>query len=54
MIKVSFRKGGDKVFYTTLKRSLKSKAWEVPCFTYFFFQQKFELLTDPNNTLIQA
>jgi len=28
MIKISFRKGGDKVFYAVLKRSLKSKAWE--------------------------
>ncbi|KAF5353550.1 hypothetical protein D9756_007817 [Leucocoprinus leucothites] len=28
MMKVSFRKGGDKVFYTVLKRSLKSKVWE--------------------------
>ena len=29
MIKISFRKGGDKLFYAVLKRSLKSKAWEV-------------------------
>lgn len=29
LIKVSFRKGGDKPFYTVLKRSLQSKAWEV-------------------------
>jgi hypothetical protein len=29
MMKVSFRKGGDKGFYTIFKRSLKSKAWEV-------------------------
>ena len=29
MIKLSFRKGGDKPFYAILKRSLKSKAWEV-------------------------
>ena len=29
MIKLSFRKGGDKPFYTVLKSSLKSKAWEV-------------------------
>jgi ESCRT-II complex subunit VPS36 len=29
MIKLSFRKGGDKAFYTLLKRSLKSKTWEV-------------------------
>jgi len=29
MVKVSFRKGGDKHFYAVLKRSLKSKAWEV-------------------------
>ncbi|KDR78001.1 hypothetical protein GALMADRAFT_244970 [Galerina marginata CBS 339.88] len=28
MIKISFRKGGDKPFYAVLKRSLKSKAWE--------------------------
>ncbi|KAF9566050.1 hypothetical protein CPC08DRAFT_704135 [Agrocybe pediades] len=28
MIKISFRKGGDKPFYAALKRSLKSKAWE--------------------------
>lgn len=27
--KISFRKGGDKLFYTQLKRSLKSKAWAV-------------------------
>lgn len=33
MIKISFRKGGDKPFYAVLKRSLKSKAWEVShCF----------------------
>jgi ESCRT-II complex subunit VPS36 len=29
LIKVSFRKGGDKNFYTILKRSLQGKAWEV-------------------------
>jgi ESCRT-II complex subunit VPS36 len=29
MIKISFRKGGDKLFYAVLKRSLKGKAWEV-------------------------
>ncbi|KAJ7622529.1 EAP30/Vps36 family-domain-containing protein [Roridomyces roridus] len=29
MIKVSFRKGGDKPFYAVLRRSLKSKAWVV-------------------------
>lgn len=29
MIKISFRKGGDKPFYTILKRSLQSKIWEV-------------------------
>ncbi|KAJ3512696.1 hypothetical protein NLJ89_g3369 [Agrocybe chaxingu] len=29
MIKISFRKGGDKPFYAALKRSLKGKAWEV-------------------------
>ncbi|KAF9468345.1 EAP30/Vps36 family-domain-containing protein [Collybia nuda] len=29
MVKISFRKGGDKPFYTVLKRSLKSKIWEA-------------------------
>lgn len=29
LIKLSFRKGGDKPFYAVLKRALKSKAWEV-------------------------
>ncbi|KAI0830056.1 EAP30/Vps36 family-domain-containing protein [Trametes gibbosa] len=29
MIRLSFRKGGDKVFYNVLKRSLLGKAWEV-------------------------
>jgi len=29
LIKVSFRKGGDKPMYELLKRSLRSKAWEV-------------------------
>ncbi|KAJ3716282.1 vacuolar protein sorting-associated protein 36 [Lentinula guzmanii] len=28
-IKLSFRRGGDKVFYAALKRSLKGRAWEV-------------------------
>lgn len=39
MIKVSFRKGGDKAFYMTLKRSLKSKAWEVSFSTGLFSRQ---------------
>ncbi|KAF7299302.1 GLUE N-terminal domain-containing protein [Mycena indigotica] len=29
LIKLSFRKGGDKAFYAVLRRSLKSKAWVV-------------------------
>jgi len=29
MIKISFRKGGDKAFYAVLRRSLKSKTWEA-------------------------
>jgi len=29
LIRVSFRKGGDKNFYSTLKRSLQGKAWGV-------------------------
>lgn len=29
MLKLSFRKGGVQAFYAVLKRSLKSKAWEV-------------------------
>ena len=31
LIRVSFRKGGDKNFYAVLKRSLQGKAWEVSC-----------------------
>ncbi|KAJ7687135.1 EAP30/Vps36 family-domain-containing protein [Mycena rosella] len=29
LIKISFRKGGDKAFYAVLRRSLKSKAWAI-------------------------
>ena len=29
MIKLSFRKGGDKAFYAVLKRSVLGKAWDV-------------------------
>lgn len=29
MLKVSFRKGGDKPFYAVLRRCLLGKAWEV-------------------------
>lgn len=29
MLKLSFRKGGDKALYAVLKRSLLGKAWEV-------------------------
>ncbi|KAJ3759099.1 EAP30/Vps36 family-domain-containing protein [Lentinula raphanica] len=29
LLKLSFRKGGDKVFYAALKRSLKAQAWEI-------------------------
>ena len=29
MIRLSFRKGGDKAFYSVLRRSLLGKAWEV-------------------------
>ncbi|XP_006464145.1 hypothetical protein AGABI2DRAFT_209196 [Agaricus bisporus var. bisporus H97] len=35
MMRVSFRKGGDKPFYAVLKRSLQGKAWEVlRCFSF--------------------
>ncbi|GJE95592.1 EAP30/Vps36 family-domain-containing protein [Phanerochaete sordida] len=30
MIKISFRKGGDKAFYAVVRRSLLDKAWEGP------------------------
>ena len=29
MIRLSFRKGGDKPFYSVLRRCLLGKAWEV-------------------------
>jgi ESCRT-II complex subunit VPS36 len=35
LIKLSFRKGGDKSFYNVLRRALKAQAWEasaVPSF----------------------
>ncbi|KIJ64342.1 hypothetical protein HYDPIDRAFT_28786 [Hydnomerulius pinastri MD-312] len=28
LVKLSFRKGGDKAFYNTLRRALKARAWE--------------------------
>lgn len=35
LIRVSFRKGGDKNFYSILKRSLQGKAWEVSRYWIF-------------------
>lgn len=35
-VRLSFRKGGDKPMYATLKRSLKSKAWEVRICIHIF------------------
>ena len=29
MLRLSFRKGGDKALYAVLKRSLLGKAWQV-------------------------
>jgi len=34
LIKLSFRKGGDKSFYNVLRRTLKAQAWEAS--TAFF------------------
>jgi hypothetical protein len=28
-MRLSFRKGGDKKFYETLKRALQAKSWEI-------------------------
>jgi ESCRT-II complex subunit VPS36 len=36
IIKLSFRKGGDKPFYSILKSTLKSKAWEVDDHSFWF------------------
>jgi ESCRT-II complex subunit VPS36 len=33
IIKISFRQGGDKAFYSVLRRALKSKAWAVCLFS---------------------
>jgi ESCRT-II complex subunit VPS36 len=44
MVKISFRKGGDKAFYTVLKRSLKSKIWEV---RYAFSKSGFSYNVSP-------
>ena len=38
MIKLSFRKGGDKAFYAVLKRSLMGKAWEVSIVSVNMFE----------------
>jgi hypothetical protein len=35
-VRLSFRKGGDKAFYALLKRTLKSKSWEVRLFFCLF------------------
>ena len=35
LIKLSFRKGGDKAFYTILRRALKARAWEVSLAMWF-------------------
>lgn len=45
-MKVSFRKGGVQGFYTILKRSLKSKAWEVRLF--------YSALMSPDTENIQS
>lgn len=41
MIRISFRKGGDKAFYSVLRRSLLGKAWEVRVMRllYSFFRR---------------
>ena len=36
-VRLSFRKGGDKAFYALLKRTLKSKSWEVRLFFFCLF-----------------
>lgn len=35
LIKLSFRKGGDRSFYTILRRALKARAWEVSLAMWF-------------------
>ena len=35
MIRLSFRKGGDKPFYAVLRRSLLGKGWEVRLLSLF-------------------
>jgi ESCRT-II complex subunit VPS36 len=35
LIKLSFRKGGDKPFYNVLRRSLKAQAWEASTAPFF-------------------
>lgn len=43
LIKLSFRKGGDRTFYTILRRALKTRAWEVSLLAIWFkrFTAKF-------------
>lgn len=40
MIKLSFRKGGDKIFYAVLKRTVMGKAWEVSIVSVNIFECK--------------
>ena len=35
LIKLSFRKGGDRAFYTILRRALKARSWEVSLAMWF-------------------
>ena len=49
MIRVSFRKGGDKSFYAVLRRSLLAKGWEV-CI-HFFTSHKENLMVSVRQTL---
>ena len=48
MIKISFRKGGDKAFYAVLRRSLLDKTWEVSDSPdkYFSCGRRFRMLLD--------
>lgn len=46
MMKVSFRKGGDKLCYAVLKRSLKSKAWEVRSYIQLINAKELTLVPD--------
>ena len=39
MVRLSFRRGGDKALYAALKRSVMGKAWQVGAYLWKYVTQ---------------